>query len=317
MIFGSNRWLKREKKRSVNRKRHAIKQKSLTSTSPPTKHGIDEKTIKEKTNNTKQEDEKININEEEQEKKKQNTTRTIMHPPEIGIKSEQGQRWCMEDYHSDTQLRPGVYVYGVYDGHGGRIAAWFASRNLPGLLVKNDPKTAFQICENQFNDKYGDDSGTTVCLAVVEKDIIKFMHVGDSRAILCSNDKIRFVTSDHRPERVDERKRIEDLGGKVYHSGEVLRVEGILNVTRALGDLSLKKYVISEPEVTTVLRRKEDQYIVIASDGLFEKLTNEQVMTEIKDKYQDPHTTANHLVDVAIQRGSRDNITVVVICLSK
>lgn len=60
-------------------------------------------------------------------------------------------------------------------------------------------------------------------------------NLGDSRAVLCSNGRAVAMSEDHKPNREDERRRIEALGGRVIHYG-TWRVEGILAVSRAIGD---------------------------------------------------------------------------------
>jgi len=52
-------------------------------------------------------------------------------------------------------------------------------------------------------------------------------------------------------------------------------VEGILEVTRAIGDRNLKKYVVSEPEITSVHLSQRDQILVLATDGLFKTFSKE------------------------------------------
>jgi protein phosphatase 1L len=76
--------------------------------------------------------------------------------------------------------------------------------------------------------------------------------------------------------REDEVKRITDLGGRVIFWGR-WRVEGVLAVSRGIGDAKLKPYVTSEPEVTEKDLEEQDLFLVIASDGLWDVMQNEEV----------------------------------------
>ena len=79
-------------------------------------------------------------------------------------------------------------------------------------------------------------------------------HVGDSRAILCRGAKAVTLTKDHELEDPMEKKRIEDCGGKVtWNSFGKSRVNGRIDMTRSIGDVSLKQYgVIAEPDTKTI-----------------------------------------------------------------
>lgn len=139
------------------------------------------------------------------------------------------------------------------------------------------------------------------------------------------------MTSDHHPDRDDERARIEHAGGFVL-DWDIPRVNGILAVSRAIGDVSLKRYgVIAEPEIIgwrwiTV----KDMYLMVASDGVFESLTSESVCQLIKDADVEENTTPNcrfpflpssslayWVVKTALERGSTDNLSAIVVPLAK
>lgn len=138
--------------------------------------------------------------------------------------------------------------------------------------------------------------------------------VGDSRAILIQkNGKSLPLSSDHKPNRVDERRRIDELGGSVVFWG-VWRVEGILAVSRAIGDRLLKRYVISEPEIQSWNRAEQDHFIVLASDGVWDVLSNEEV-GRLVIQSEHPQKAANLIMEEAYGRGSLDNISVLVIDL--
>ncbi|KAL4558741.1 hypothetical protein LXL04_036943 [Taraxacum kok-saghyz] len=134
------------------------------------------------------------------------------------------------------------------------------------------------------------------------------------------------LTKDHHPDRMDERARVESSGGHVLEWGGVSRVNGQLAVSRAIGDVSYKRFgVISVPEVTDWQPlTPNDSYLVAASDGVIEKLTPQDVCDLSWELHSDAplelvnasscsYSFADCIVDTAIQRGSMDNVAAVVV----
>lgn len=104
------------------------------------------------------------------------------------------------------------------------------------------------------------------------------------------------------------------------------RVMGLLAMSRAIGDLSLRPYVIPTPDVCVLHRSVDDELLILATDGLWDVLTNQEACTlalkclnRAKEKGARPEEatrlTATVLTRAAMDRGSRDNITVVVVDL--
>ncbi|KAM1278863.1 hypothetical protein ACFX13_031816 [Malus domestica] len=139
---------------------------------------------------------------------------------------------------------------------------------------------------------------------------------------------VKELTSDHHPDRYDEKSRVETAGGYVIEWGGVPRVNGELAISRAIGDVSFKSYgVISAPELTdwqplTV----NDTYLVAASDGVFEKLSVQDVCdllwevqsydsgrSEISSLCS--YSLADCIVNTAFEKGSMDNVAAVVVPL--
>lgn len=89
-------------------------------------------------------------------------------------------------------------------------------------------------------------------------------NVGDSRVVLCRDGKSIRLSCDHKGSDLNEVKRISDAGGFVANE----RVSGVLAVTRALGDEELKDYVIGNPYTTKVKISPDDEFIIIACDGV-------------------------------------------------
>jgi protein phosphatase 2C len=97
------------------------------------------------------------------------------------------------------------------------------------------------------------------------------------------------------------------------------------------GDYYLKPYVIAEPEVTVMERTDKDEFLILASDGLWDVMSNDVACKIARNclsglaasKYPESVSgssaadAASLLVDVAISRGSKDNVSVVVVELRR
>jgi len=157
--------------------------------------------------------------------------------------------------------------------------------------------------------------GTTALTALICDDTIHVANVGDSRAVLVRVDGgVQPLSSDHKPNRRDEVARIVAAGGRVLFNG-IWRVCGVLAVSRAIGDRVFKPAIVTcQPEVATygpirrggadagaaaeaaaagarsaagsappppaaagATTRQRDLALVLASDGLFDTLSNEDV----------------------------------------
>lgn len=115
-----------------------------------------------------------------------------------------------------------------------------------------------------------------------------------------------------------ERKRIKEAGGFITFNG-VWRVAGILATSRALGDYPLKdkRLVIADPDILTFdLPDHKPQFLILASDGLWDTFSNEEAVSFIKERLGEPHFGAKSITLQSYYRGSLDNITVIVINLS-
>ena len=123
------------------------------------------------------------------------------------------------------------------------------------------------------------------------------------------------MSIDHKPSREDEVNRIVNLGGKVEHSQGTWRVQGVLATSRSFGDVGLKPYVTAEPEVMEKEIGPDDKYLVLASDGLWDVMSNEDVAKFLMNvsSFTD---VAKELCYEATLLGSLDNITVVVVDLN-
>ncbi len=90
------------------------------------------------------------------------------------------------------------------------------------------------------------------------------------------------MSEDHKPNRPDERQRIESAGGVVVWAG-TWRVGGVLAVSRAFGDRMLKKYVVAIPDIKEEALAVHDEFIIMASDGLWDVFENQEAVDFVRD----------------------------------
>jgi serine/threonine protein phosphatase PrpC len=210
-----------------------------------------------------------------------------------GLSVRQGDRPTMEDTHvyETTFGKNGQEAFfAVYDGHGGKKAADIAAQRLHVHLNNSDRaqaidqklRMAFANTESEICAQT--QSGTCAVIANITDTHAHIAWAGDSRALIIRDGKIIFATTDHKPTMPVERARIEAVGGVIGMHG-VARVAG-LAVSRALGDLAVKqKYpgaVIAEPQIHSELIKQGD-VLVLACDGIWDVLDNEQVGELVAD----------------------------------
>jgi len=155
------------------------------------------------------------------------------------------------------------------------------------------------------------DAGSTASTAVLVGDRLLVANVGDSRAVICRAGKAVALSRDHKPNQTDERQRIEDAGGFVMWAG-TWRVGGVLAVSRAFGDRLLKQYVVAEPEIQEEVADENVEFLILASDGLWDVVSNQDAVAMIQST-EDPELAAKRLTEEAYRKGSADNITCVVV----
>ncbi|MED6212672.1 hypothetical protein PIB30_085769, partial [Stylosanthes scabra] len=180
-----------------------------------------------------------------------------------GYSSVKGKRETMEDFYDIKTLKIGghsVCLFGIFDGHGGSRAAEYLKEHLFNNLMKHpkfftDAKLAisetYQGTDSHFLDSEKDsfrDDGSTASTAVLIDSHLYVANVGDSRTIISKAGKAIALSEDHKPNRSDERKRIENAGGVVMWAG-TWRVGGVLAMSRAFGNRMLKQFVVAEPEI--------------------------------------------------------------------
>ncbi|XP_073123432.1 protein phosphatase 2C 37-like [Henckelia pumila] len=311
--------------------------------------------------------------------KKTSAPSVVLSPefPKFGMTSVCGRRRDMEDcvaihpsfFLRDVDLPSGFHFFGVYDGHGcshvstkckermheivrdeaesGGMVAWERTMSRSFLKMDKEVKdwcgagaagASTSTCRCELRTPQCEAVGSTAVVAVLTPDKIVVSNCGDSRAVLCRNGVAIPLSTDHKPDRPDELSRIQESGGRViFWDGP--RVFGVLAMSRAIGDSYLKPYVISEPEVTVTERTAEDECLILASDGLWDVVSNETACGVARMCLQSrkPPSPGNDvtvtaagessdkacsdasilLTKLALARRSQDNVSVVVVDLRK
>ncbi|KAG9007054.1 Protein phosphatase 2C 1 [Tulasnella sp. JGI-2019a] len=136
-------------------------------------------------------------------------------------------------------------------------------------------------------------------------------NVGDARAVLSRSGKAIRLTYDHKGSDKAEVKRITEAGGFVLNN----RVNGVLAVTRSLGDTAMKEFVVGSPYTSEMELTPEDEWLIIACDGLWDVVEDQPAVELIKD-CTDPQQASEVLLKHALDNFSHDNVTVLVVKLN-
>jgi len=237
----------------------------------------------------------------------------------------------MEDAAFIENMNNDLFV-AVFDGHNGNRCSEFLKTYLLEELnnqLKQDgdlelalKKTYCNIDQRWLNLAKSDDcnDGSTGLCIVVQDQKIVVANTGDSRAIMNRAGKCIELNKDHRPTDPEEMKRIEGCGGQVIGG----RLQGELAVSRAFGDYRFKMddrgLLICEPEIRQFNITADIEFIVVACDGLYETFTNTEVIEYISRLLAESieiNEIAKSLAEEAIDRGSGDNITIIIIKFEK
>ncbi|XP_059284692.1 probable protein phosphatase 2C 39 isoform X1 [Lycium ferocissimum] len=214
-------------------------------------------------------------------------------------------------------------LFAIFDGHlSHEIPDYLRSHLFNNIL--NEPnfwaepasaiRRAYRITDTTILDKAADlgkGGSTAVTAILINGQKLVVANVGDSRAVIYKNGVAKQLSIDHDADR--ERKIIEDRGGFVTNfPGDVPRVDGQLAVARAFGDKSLKVHLSSEPDVVVELIDDNTEFLILASDGVWKVLSNEEAAECIKN-IKDARSAAKHLIEQALANGSTDDISCIVV----
>ncbi|KAH0784365.1 hypothetical protein KY290_003963 [Solanum tuberosum] len=215
-------------------------------------------------------------------------------------------------------------LYAIFDGHSGpKVAEYLQSHLFDNILSEPDfwrkPVTAFKKAYKSTNNHIlenvvGARGGSTAVTAIlIDQKYLVVANVGDSRAVLIRKGKVKQITVDHEPQKEVEKEVVESKGGFVIKMpGNVPRVDGQLAMTRAFGDAKVKDHITVEPSVTIEKIDNDTNCIILASDGLWKVMSNEEVAECVRG-IEDGKKAAEELITEALVKGSRDDISCVVV----
>ncbi|KAG8084435.1 hypothetical protein GUJ93_ZPchr0010g8412 [Zizania palustris] len=268
-----------------------------------------------------------------------------------GSFSDIGPRRYMEDEHiqiDDLSAHLGSLFmcplpsafYGVFDGHGGPDAAAYMKRHAMMFLFENSEfpqasqvdETFIQSVENSVRRAFlqadlalADDldishsSGTTALMAVVFGRQLLVANAGDCRAVLCRRGMAMEMSRDHRENYAEESERVAASGGYIEDG----YLNGVLSVTRALGDWDMKlpdgstSPLIAEPEICQTVLTDDDEFLIMGCDGIWDVMTSQHAVSIVRRglrQHDDPERCARELVMEAKRLETADNLTVIIIC---
>eukprot|EP00658_Telonema_sp_P-2_P067141 TRINITY_DN5607_c0_g1_i2.p1 TRINITY_DN5607_c0_g1~~TRINITY_DN5607_c0_g1_i2.p1 ORF type:complete len:201 (-),score=32.99 TRINITY_DN5607_c0_g1_i2:297-899(-) len=167
-------------------------------------------------------------------------------------------------------------------------------------------------------------SGTTATFSLITQKYITTANIGDSRTVLMTGGATKEMSTDHKPCNESERQRIKAAGGKVWISSGCYRVMGDLAVSRALGDFRFKQnlgrgqlgqIVSPEPDLEVHERTEQDEFLVLACDGIWDVMTSQEVtkFLNLELQYVEPGQACGHLIQKCLEKNSRDNMSVALI----
>ncbi|KAF1945911.1 PP2C-domain-containing protein [Clathrospora elynae] len=134
-------------------------------------------------------------------------------------------------------------------------------------------------------------------------------NVGDARIVLCRNGRALRLSYDHKGSDENEGRRVASAGGLILNN----RVNGVLAVTRALGDAYMKDLVTGHPYTTeTVIQADQDEFLILACDGLWDVCSDQEAVDLVRQVH-DPQEASKKLVDYALARFSTDNLSCMVV----
>ncbi|KAF2102762.1 PP2C-domain-containing protein [Rhizodiscina lignyota] len=134
-------------------------------------------------------------------------------------------------------------------------------------------------------------------------------NVGDARIVLCRNGRALRLSYDHKGSDENEGRRVANAGGLILNN----RVNGVLAVTRALGDAYMKDLVTGHPYTTeTVIQPEQDEFLILACDGLWDVCSDQEAVDLVRNE-QDPQTASKRLVEHALARFSTDNLSCMIV----
>lgn len=246
-------------------------------------------------------------------------------------------------------LRDELYKECVAALHGGSLLITkdikAAKKALQGAFESADAKLI------NWLEKTGEEveSGATATVVFIGNDMLLISHVGDSCAVLSRSGKGEVLTNSHRPYgsnkvSLQEIRRIKEAGGWISNG----RICGDISVSRAFGDMRFKTkknemlekgveegrwtqkfisrvkfngdLVTASPDIYQVPLESDAEFILLASDGLWDYMKSSEAVTFVRDqlrKHGDVQLACEELARTALDRHSQDNVSIVIADLGR
>jgi len=259
--------------------------------------------------------------------------------------------------HSIDKVSSPVDVFVICDGHGGSEVAKYVTPYLEKILT--GPKMTYPVSQDYIYKIYnhiqqkiinhpkniGMGCGCTALVVIrymlYSKRHLQVINIGDCRAVLSRRNLAIPLCLDHKPDWPDEKIRIDNVNKihkqneRIYFGEGAWRI-GDLSVSRSFGDLDNTPYVTHIPDVFHYPMEYADDFMIMACDGLWDVLGNEEAINFVRDHilnnhvytYNIPHLYPSHhndgsnniakkIAEYAIARGSTDNISVIIVIFRK
>lgn len=253
----------------------------------------------------------------------------------LGVYETIGQRSSMEDTHRIVVTSPQEGFFALFDGHGGKGVADYAAQwlypTIKAKLTAHPQKPDSRHIARIFKESFAElnknilenpawsNTGTTAVVSLIQDGVLYTAHIGDSRAVLSRKNNPLELTRDHKPNRPDEQKRIEALHGKVVFARGCHRINGSIAVSRAFGDNINRPFVSAEPEISQILLTNDDNFLMLACDGVWDVLSSEDAVLygETFSCAEQPyHKSAQIVGEIALDAQSTDNISIIMVGLN-
>ena len=235
-------------------------------------------------------------------------------------------RKSMEDFsdinpyfYQDEQFK--ISFFALYDGFCGKEVAVYLQKKLQQCLLTNIKKNKFDI-EKSFGDTFSQmensikeisnssTCGSTATVVLIVNKIIYCANIGNTSCYSIYNkNQIKKISIDHDCNNQTEIERVKQNGGEIFNK----RVFGSLSLTRCFGDFDFKAYgVTSKPTISKKKIGKEENFLIIASDGVWDVIHEEELNGYISKNLSASELSAL-IINEALRNYSRDNVSCIVI----
>jgi protein phosphatase 2C len=275
--------------------------------------------------------------------------------------NEDIEKYCLNLSVNGKAIDPNyapIDLFVICDGHGGKLVAEYVVSRLEKFFMKKNliyPLSHNYIC--QIYDNIQQEliehpyqiarmSGCTALVVVRYldkhgKENVQVINVGDCRAVLSRKGLAFPLNKDHKPLWPDEKSRIDMVNKehgtnwKIHYEAGDWRI-GDLSVSRSFGDLDNVPFVCHTPDIFHYRLQMDDEFIIIACDGLWDVLQNHEAVNFVRDHVNNNHieyynipnkypsietastnNIARKLASYAIARNSMDNVSIFIIFFVK